>query len=223
MQGKPFFVVFLGAPGAGKGTQAKLLEKATGLPQVSTGDIFREHLRKETELGLLAKTYMDKGELVPDEVTVAMVKDRLSRPDCASGALLDGFPRTVHQAEALDEVAASFGGRVGVVLYLKVPEEALIQRLSGRRICRNCGAVYHEVFNPPKVAGICDLCGGELYQRADDSEETARNRLQVYFRKTMPVIAFYRQRGLLREINGNCKVDDVQAALIAVVESVKLQ
>ncbi len=217
----PFFVVFLGAPGAGKGTQAKLLEKATGLPQVSTGDIFRENLKKETELGLLAKSYMNKGELVPDEVTVAMVRGRLSRPDCARGALLDGFPRTVRQAEALNEVVASLGGQVDVAVYLKVPDEVLIQRLSGRRICRNCGAVYHVLFNPPKVDGVCDLCGGELYQRSDDSAETARNRLQVYFRETLPVIAFYRQQALLREINGNCKVDDVQAALIAVVESVR--
>ncbi len=223
MLAESLFIVFLGAPGAGKGTQAKLLEKELGLLQISTGDIFRKNLQEESELGLLAKSYMDKGELVPDGVTVAMVKERLSHADCAKGALLDGFPRTVAQAEALADLLADLGKRVALTLYLKVPDEILLQRLSGRWICRNCGAVYHTLFSPPKVAGVCDLCGGELYQRPDDKVETAQNRLRVYFEQTAPVIEYYDRLGLLREIDGTQSIEEVHHALLTAIGEVDCQ
>jgi adenylate kinase len=219
MEDAPLFLVFLGAPGAGKGTQARLLSEKLGIPQVSTGDIFRENLKNETELGLLAKGYMEKGELVPDEVTVAMVKERLSRPDCAKGAILDGFPRTIAQAEALDKMLAEMGSSLAAVPYIKVSEDVLLARLSGRWICRNCGAVYHTLYNPPKVPGKCDVCGGELYQREDDKPEVAKNRLKVYFEQTAPLIEYYRGRGLLVEINGEQSIEKVQEDLEAVVKS----
>ncbi len=219
MEGAPLFLVFLGAPGAGKGTQARLLSEKLGIPQVSTGDIFRENLNKGTKLGLLAKGYMEKGELVPDEITVAMVKERLSRPDCARGAILDGFPRTIAQAEALDRILAEKGASLTAVPYIKVSEEVLLARLSGRWICRNCGAVYHMIYNPPKVPGICDICGGELYQREDDKPEVAKNRLKVYFEQTAPLIEYYKRRGLLVEVNGEQSIEKVQEDLEAIIES----
>jgi len=219
MEGAPLFLVLLGAPGAGKGTQARLLSEKLGIPQVSTGDIFRENLNKGTKLGLLAKGYMEKGELVPDEITVAMVKERISRPDCASGAILDGFPRTIAQAEALDRILAEKGASLTAVPYIKVSEEVLLARLSGRWICRNCGAVYHMIYNPPKVPGVCDICGGELYQREDDKPEVAKNRLKVYFEQTAPLIEYYKRRGLLVEVDGEQPIEKVQEDLEAIIKS----
>jgi adenylate kinase len=215
----PTYVVLMGGPGAGKGTQAKRLEAALGLPQIATGDLFRENLKNETELGKLAKTYMDAGELVPDEVTVAMVADRLSRPDAARGALLDGFPRTPSQAAALDKLLAEMGARVNVVPYIHVRPEVLLQRLAGRWTCPVCGHVYHTLFNPPRVAGVCDLDGGKLYQRDDDTEATQKRRIEVYFAQTAPLLDHYQNRGLLVEINGEQPIEQVQQDLIRVIEN----
>ncbi|HIQ04803.1 MAG TPA: adenylate kinase [Anaerolineae bacterium] len=221
MAGDPTYVVLLGAPGAGKGTQARLLEEALGLPQVASGDLFRKHLKNQTELGRLASQYMDRGDLVPDDVTIAMVMDRLGQPDCARGAILDGFPRTVAQAEALAKALHERGYRITVVPYIKVSERELLERLSGRWICRNCQATYHMKFNPPKQVGVCDVCGGELYQRPDDTEKTARNRLRVYFEQTAPLIEYYRQRGLLAEIDGEQTIEQVQHDLLDVIRQAK--
>lgn len=221
MSQEPLYVVLLGAPGAGKGTQAALLSEELGIPQVSSGDLFRENLDQETELGVLAKSYMDKGELVPDDVTIAMVMDRLARPDCAEGAILDGFPRTLTQAQALDEALAGQGHQISVVPYIRVSEETLLARLGGRWTCSQCGAVYHEVFNPPKVAGVCDVCGGTLYQRADDTPETHKKRIDVYMAQTRPLIDYYRADGLLREIDGERDVEGVYGALLDVIQGAR--
>jgi adenylate kinase len=211
------YVVLLGGPGAGKGTQAERLSQALGVPQISTGDLFRENLRNETELGLLAKETMERGELVPDEVTVGMVRERLGRPDCAKGAILDGFPRTVAQAEALEELLTGMGSELAVVPYIKVPEDVLLARLAGRWTCRACGAMYHQLFSPPQEAGVCDRCGGELYQRPDDTPETQRHRIKVYFEQTAPLIDYYREKGLLVEVDGRPGIDEIQAALLGVI------
>lgn len=212
------FVVLLGGPGAGKGTQAERLSEALGIPQVSTGDLFRENLKNETELGLLAKGYMERGELVPDEVTVGMVRERLSRPDAAPGAILDGFPRTIAQAEALESLLIDLGNELAVVPYIKVPEDVLLARLAGRWTCRKCGAMYHQLFSPPKKAGVCDKCGGELYQRPDDTPETQRHRIEVYSDQTAPLIDYYRRKGLLVEVDGRPGIDEIQAELLGVIE-----
>lgn len=214
---KALYIVLLGGPGAGKGTQAELLSKALGIPQVSTGDLFRENLKEETELGLLAKGYMERGELVPDSVTIAMVRERLARPDCEAGAILDGFPRTVAQAEALEAMLAEMGSRLKVVPYIKVSEDVLLSRLAGRWTCRNCGAMYHQLFSPPRQPGVCDKCGGELYQRADDTPETQRHRIQVYFEQTAPLIDYYREKGLLVEVDGQRSIGEVQAELLRII------
>jgi adenylate kinase len=211
-------VILMGGPGAGKGTQAKRLEAALDVPQISTGEIFRENLKHETELGQLARTFMDRGELVPDEVTVAMVEERISRPDCARGVLFDGFPRTVAQAAALDELLAALSAEVTIVPYIHVDRDVLLQRLSGRRTCRQCGRMYHILFNPPNVEGVCDVCGGELYQRADDAEETQQRRIEVYFEQTAPLIEAYRERGLLVEIDGEQSIEAVFQDLLAAVQ-----
>jgi adenylate kinase len=221
MSGQPLYVVLLGAPGAGKGTQAARLSEELGMAHVSSGDLFREHLNRETELGLLAKSYMDKGDLVPDNVTIAMVMDRLSRPDCESGAILDGFPRTVPQAEALDLELAKGGHAISVAPYIRVREQILLARLGGRWTCRECGAIYHQLFNPPKVEGVCDVCGGALYQRPDDTPETHKRRIDVYMEQTQPVIDYYRQAGVLVEIDGEPDVDTVYDALLAAVKKAK--
>jgi adenylate kinase len=218
---EPLYLVLLGGPGAGKGTQAERLSKTLRIPQISTGDLFRENLRQETELGLLAKGYMDRGELVPDEVTVGMVRERLSRPDCARGAILDGFPRTVAQAEALEQLLADMGTGLAAVPYIKVPEDVLLARLAGRWTCRQCGAMYHELFSPPKVASICDRCGGELYQRPDDTPETQKHRIEVYFEQTAPLIDYYRDKGLLVEIDGRPGIEEIQAELVGVIASIQ--
>jgi adenylate kinase len=217
MSVEPKFVVLIGPPGAGKGTQAARLRDALQLPHVASGDLFREHLKQQTELGLRANAYMQRGELVPDDVTIAMVMDRLAQPDCNRGALLDGFPRTIAQAEALDEALAARGQRISVVPCIMVPDEALVERLSGRRVCRTCGEVYHIQYRPPRQEGVCDKDGGELYQRDDDKPETVRNRLKVYWAQTSPLIDYYTRKGLLVKIDGNQPPDRVESALRAAV------
>ena len=207
-------LIFLGAPGAGKGTQAKRVEGALGLPQISTGDMLRAAVRDETKLGLEANEYMKRGDLVPDEVVVGIVKDRLTEGDCASGFILDGFPRTVPQADAL----AAAGVAIDHVIDFEVPQSELVGRLTGRRSCPACGAMFHVMFRAPEQDGICDDCGGDLIQRADDNEETVSSRLAVYGEKTQPLIDYYRERGLLRNVNGTGGLDEVFAAVLAVVK-----
>lgn len=216
------FVVLMGGPGAGKGTQARRLQESLGLPQIATGDLFRAHLEKATELGLLAKKYMDAGELVPDEVTVAMVRERLAQPDCGQGALLDGFPRTISQAKALDELMADMGMHISIVLYVNVDPEILLERLAGRWTCREKGHVFHAIFNPPSKPGICDFDGSTLYQRDDDTRETQSRRVDVYFEQTAPLLEYYRLRGLLVEIDGEQSIDQVQHDLVAAIREAKL-
>jgi adenylate kinase len=213
----PTYIVLLGPPGAGKGTQAEIISQTLGLTHVSSGDIFRENLKKETELGKLAQQFMNRGELVPDDVTIAMIRERLSRPDCAKGALLDGFPRTPAQANALAEMLADMNQKVSVVPYISVPAEALITRLSGRWTCRAEGHVYHEKYNPPKQAGRCDMDGSELYQREDDKPATVENRIRVYLAQTSPLIEYYQQKGLLAEIDGTQPIETVTADLMTAI------
>lgn len=215
------YMIMLGAPGAGKGTQARMLSDTLGLPQISSGDIFRENLKNSTELGLLAKQYMDRGELVPDDVTIKMVMDRISRPDCEHGVVFDGFPRTLAQADALDQALAAQGQAVGLVPLLEVNDDVVINRLAGRRVCRNCQAMYHLEFNPPKVEGRCDKCGGELYRRADDEPETVRNRLFVYYKQTSPLIGYYFAHHVLAALDGDRPMEQVQADLMAHVQKVR--
>ena len=212
------FIVLLGPPGVGKGTQAKVLAEKTGLAHISSGDLFRENLKNQTELGKLAQTYMTKGELVPDDVTVAMVKERLSRPDSKSGAILDGFPRTPAQAEALEAMLGEFGGRVDSVPLITASEDILVDRLTGRWTCRANGHVFNEKTNPPKEDKKCDFDGSELYQRDDDKEETVKNRIQVYVNQTAPLISYYREHGKLIEINGAQSIDRVTEDLLAALK-----
>ena len=212
-------LLLLGAPGAGKGTQAEVLSVELHLAHVSSGDLFRLHMKNQTPLGIAAKQYYDRGELVPDSVVIDMILDRLQAPDTAAGVLLDGFPRTVAQAEALDAELCRRGTPLGRAIYINVPTEVLLDRLSGRWICRNCGAVYHEKFDPPQVAGVCDKCGGALYQRDDDRRETAENRLRVYFEQTLPVIDYYRRQGVLDEVDGAHAIEQVSADLLARVRA----
>jgi len=212
-RGWEMIVVLMGPPGAGKGTQAKAICAELQIVHLSTGDLFREAVREGTPLGLEAQTYMNRGELVPDAVTVAMLLERLDRPDASNGALLDGFPRTLPQAEALEEALRARGSRVDLAIYLAVPREVLLSRLSGRWMCRDCSATYHESFNPPTVAEQCDRCGGELFQRPDDRRETAEHRLDVYMEQTVPVIEYYRRKGILVEVNGDQSREAVERAL----------
>ena len=209
-------LILLGPPGAGKGTQAALVSQQAGVAHVATGDLFRENIRNQTELGLQAKAFVDKGALVPDELTVRMLLDRLDRPDTQKGVLLDGFPRTVDQARALDDALKQRGQAVDQVLYINVGEEEVVRRLAGRWTCRQCGAVYHQVFSPPKEAGKCDQCGGELYQRDDDKPETVRNRLGVYTQQTAPLIDYYKGQGKLLEVNGEQEAGAVGTDLLKV-------
>ena len=211
----PTYIVLLGPPGAGKGTQAQHLSEKLGLPHISSGDIFRENLKNETDLGKLAKGYMDRGELVPDDVTIAMIRERLGRPDAANGALLDGFPRTPAQAEALDEMLKEFNGAVNAVPYIKVPEDVLVERLTGRWTCRQEGHIFHEKYNPPAKPGVCDIDGSPLYQREDDKAETVTRRIRVYLEQTAPLITFYQQRGKLIEIDGTQPIEKVSGDLMA--------
>jgi adenylate kinase len=211
----PTYIVLLGPPGAGKGTQAQRISEELGLAHISSGDIFRENLKNQTELGKVAEGYMKRGELVPDDVTIAMIRERLSRPDTQPGALLDGFPRTPAQAEALEAMLSEFGGKVDAVPYISVPEEVLIERLTGRWTCRAEGHVYHEKFNPPKAAGRCDIDGSELYQREDDKAETVTRRIRVYLDQTKPLIDYYRDRGVLIEVDGTKSIDEVAEELLS--------
>jgi adenylate kinase len=202
-------LVLVGPPGAGKGTQAQFIASHFAVPKISTGDIFRANVSEGTELGLEAKKFMDAGDLVPDEVTIGMVTDRLSHEDTGEGFLLDGFPRTVHQAEVLDEMLSGLEAALDVVLELVVDDEEVVRRLSGRRTCRQCGHVWHLDFDPPATEGSCDRCGGELFQRDDDSEGTIRHRLEVYADQTSPLIGYYGDRGLLRGVDATGPVEDV--------------
>jgi adenylate kinase len=210
----PTYIVMLGPPGVGKGTQANLLAERTGLVHVSSGDLFRENLKNQTELGRLAKSFMDKGELVPDDVTISMIRERLTRPDCAAGAILDGFPRTPVQAEALEKMLAEFKGQVDTVPYITADEEVLVERVSGRWTCRASGHIYHEKFSPPKRAGLCDVDGSDLYQRDDDKVETVKKRIGVYLTQTMPLVDYYRRRGKLVEVDGRQTVEEVNSTLL---------
>lgn len=214
------FVVLLGPPGAGKGTQARLLAQALGVPHISSGDLFRGHLDRETELGLRARQYIEQGALVPDDVTVGMVAERLGHSDCRGGAVLDGFPRTLAQAVALDEILAARGQRVAVAPLIEVTDEEVLRRLTARRLCRACGAVYNMDSEPPRTEGVCDACGGALCVRDDDRLDTVRNRLYTYYKETAPLIGYYFAKGLLARVDGERAVEDVQADLRARVEAV---
>jgi adenylate kinase len=212
------FIVLLGPPGVGKGTQAKILSDKTGLAHISSGDLFRENLKNQTELGKLAQTYMTKGELVPDDVTVAMVKERLTRSDSAAGAILDGFPRTPAQAEALEAILREFQGQVDVVPFITASDDVLVDRLTGRWTCRAAGHVFNDKTHPPATAGKCDVDGSELYQRDDDKEETVKNRIKVYLKQTSPLIDYYRNHGKLVEIDGTQSIDQVSQDLMGAVK-----
>jgi len=202
-------IVLMGLPGAGKGTQAEKIIEEFGIPHISTGDMFRSAIVEGTKMGLEAKSFMDKGLLVPDEVVIGIVEERLSKEDCQVGFLLDGFPRTVAQAEALDLIMKQWAKKIDPVINIEVENSLLLKRLTGRRICKKCGATYHMVFNPPTKEGICDKCGGELYQRADDSEETVATRLEVNIEQTEPLINYYRNQNVLKTVDGNQDIDEV--------------
>lgn len=208
-------ILLMGPPGAGKGTQAEKLTELFNIPHISTGDMFRKAQKDGTELGLKAKSYMEKGQLVPDEVTIGIVRERLAEEDCKSGFLLDGFPRTVQQADALDQILKDLGTQLDAVINIEVAKDFLIERLTGRRVCRGCGATYHVKFNAPKVDGVCDKCGGELYQRADDTIETVGNRLDVYAEQTAPLIDYYAAKKLIKNIDGSQEVEKVLADIKA--------
>jgi len=211
-------IVFLGAPGAGKGTQAATVAGELGLVHIATGDLFRQAMAKGTELGMLAKSYMEKGQLVPDDVTVNMVLERMLAQDCNKGVILDGFPRNIEQAKALDAALSGQAENINKVVYIKVSEEELLKRLSGRWICRSCQTPYHMLYSPPKEAGKCDSCGGELYQRSDDTEETVKERLKVYFKLTAPLIDYYTDESKLVEINGEGAVNEVGTRIITALK-----
>lgn len=210
-------LLIMGRPGAGKGTQAVNIKEYYHIPHISTGDMFRAALKNQTKLGLLAKSYMDQGALVPDEVTIGIVEERLLEPDCKNGFLLDGFPRTIAQAEALDKFLTSNGVKLDAVLDVDVPSEILVKRMVGRRVCKGCGATYHIEFNPPKAEGICDNCGTALIQRADDTEATAVNRLSVYDKQTAPLLEYYEKKNILKTVNGNQPLDKVFEDIKAVL------
>ena len=202
-------IILMGLPGAGKGTQASEIVKKFPIPHISTGDMFRKAIKDETDLGKEAKSYMDRGELVPDEVTVGIVKERISEDDAKKGFLLDGFPRTIDQAESLSQIMSELDREIDAVINIEVPEEELMNRLTGRRICEKCGTTYHLVFNPPKVDGICDIDGGKLYQREDDNPETVSNRLSVNVKQSKPILEYYNNKGVLKNIDGSKDIDEV--------------
>jgi len=208
-------LIMLGPPGAGKGTQAAMLAKRLAIPHVASGDLFREALQAKTELGLKAKSYMERGELVPDELTIAMIRERLLQPDCDEGMILDGFPRTIEQAEALKGLLAEQGKTIEAALFIDAPEEELVRRLSSRWTCRKCQAVYNVISNPPREKGKCDVCGGELYQRIDDEPDTVRNRIRVYWDQTSPLIDYYRDEGLLTTIESEGGIDHVHEKILS--------
>lgn len=202
-------IVLLGPPGAGKGTQAKSISNKYSVPHISTGDIFRYNISNGTPLGIEAKKYLDKGHLVPDELTIDIIKDRLKQEDCKNGFLLDGYPRTVNQAEALETLLEGLGTKLDTALLIKVPKSFIIDRMTGRRVCKACGASYHVLFNPTKTEGVCDLCGGETYQRADDNEATVSERLEIYDAQTQPLIEYYSNKSLLTEVDGTQTIEKV--------------
>ncbi|QTK08675.1 adenylate kinase [Staphylococcus haemolyticus] len=214
-------IILMGLPGAGKGTQASEIVKKFPIPHISTGDMFRKAIKDETDLGKEAKSYMDRGELVPDEVTVGIVKERISEDDAKKGFLLDGFPRTIDQAEALNDIMSELGRNIDAVINIEVPEEELMNRLTGRRICEKCGTTYHLVFNPPKVDGICDIDGGNLYQREDDNPETVSNRLNVNVKQSKPILEYYNEKGVLKNIDGAKDIDDVTKDVIDILDQLK--
>jgi len=212
-------LIMLGPPGAGKGTQAAMLAERLGIPHVASGDLFREALQAETELGLMAKSYMDRGELVPDEVTIAMIRERLLKPDCGKGIILDGFPRTIEQAEALKELLAEQGKMIDAALFIDASEDELVRRLSSRWTCRNCQAIYNLISNPPKEEGKCDVCGGELCQRSDDAPQTVRNRIRIYWEQTSPLTNYYRDEGLLITIESEGGIERVQQKILEALQA----
>jgi len=210
-------IILMGLPGAGKGTQASEIVKKFPIPHISTGDMFRKAIKDETDLGKEAKSYMDRGELVPDEVTVGIVKERISEDDAKKGFLLDGFPRTIDQAESLSQIMSELDREIDAVINIEVPEEELMNRLTGRRICEKCGTTYHLVFNPPKVDGICDIDGGKLYQREDDNPETVSNRLSVNVKQSKPILEYYNNKGVLKNIDGSKDIDEVTKDVIDIL------
>lgn len=214
-------IILMGLPGAGKGTQASEIVKKFPIPHISTGDMFRKAIKDETELGKEAKSYMDRGELVPDEVTVGIVKERLSEDDAKKGFLLDGFPRTLEQAEALSKIMTELGRKIDAVINIEVPEEELMNRLTGRRVCEVCGTTYHLVFNPPKVDGVCDLDGGKLYQREDDNPETVAKRLEVNVKQSKPILEYYDKEGVLKNVDGSKDIQEVTGSVIDSLEDLK--
>jgi adenylate kinase len=214
----PIYIVLLGPPGVGKGTQAEVLTEKLGLPHISSGDIFRENIKKDTDMGKQAQTYIKKGELVPDDITVAMIRERFLRPDCKNGAILDGFPRTPAQADVLALMLEGFGGSINLVPYITAPDEVLMERLAGRWTCRAVGHNFHKKFNPPQKMGVCDFDGSELYQREDDKVETVLHRIDIYQEQTAPLIDYYKKRGVLVEINGSMSIDQVSAQLLSALK-----
>ncbi len=214
-------IILMGLPGAGKGTQASEIVKKFPIPHISTGDMFRKAIKDETDLGKEAKSYMDRGELVPDEVTVGIVKVRISEDDAKKGFLLDGFPRTIEQAEALNNIMSELDRNIDAVINIEVPEEELMNRLTGRRICEKCGTTYHLVFNPPKVDGVCDIDGGKLYQRKDDNPETVSNRLSVNVKQSKPILEYYDEKGVLKNIDGAKDIDEVTKDVIDILDQLK--
>lgn len=210
-------IIMLGAPGAGKGTQAKMIADKYGVPHISTGDIFRANIKNGTELGMEAKKYMDQGLLVPDELTVKILLDRVAKDDCEKGYVLDGFPRTIPQAEVLEEALKNIGDKIDFAIDVDVPDENIVRRMSGRRACLSCGATYHIEHVPPKTEGICDRCGKELVLRDDDKAETVKNRLNVYHEQTQPLIEFYEKKGVLKSIDGTVDMQDVFAAIVSIL------
>jgi adenylate kinase len=215
------FFILLGAPGAGKGTQADIIVKEMGLPHVASGDLFRQALKDETPLGKQAESYMKAGKLVPDEITIKMILERIAQPDCKNGCVFDGFPRTLEQAKALDVALEKEGKSIEKAIYIEVPEEALLDRLTGRYVCRVCQSPYHIKNSPPKKKGVCDKCSGELYQRPDDKEETIRERLKVYFAQTMPLLEYYEKKGKLLRVNGNQHIDEVGKEIVKFLKGLK--
>jgi adenylate kinase len=213
------YIIMLGAPGAGKGTQADILSRELDLPHIASGDLFRQAVEEKTEVGLLAKSYMDKGELVPDEITIKMILERVNQPDCTSGCLLDGFPRTLHQAKVLDEALREQGKSIDKAVYIEVPNEELVKRLSGRWLCRTCQAPYHIISSPPRTPGKCDKCGGELYQRSDDREETVKERLNIFFAQTVPILDYYKKQNKLIRVNGNLGMRGVTREIISALKA----
>jgi adenylate kinase len=213
------YIIMLGAPGAGKGTQADILSQEMNFPHIASGDLFRQALEEKTEVGLLAKSYMDKGKLVPDEVAIKMILERINQPDCTSGCLLDGFPRTLHQAKILDKAFGEQGKAIDKAIYIEVPNEKLVKRISGRQLCRVCQTPYHIISSPPKNPGKCDKCGGELYQRSDDREKTVKERLSIFFAQTVPILDYYKKQNKLIKINGDLGIQEVARAIISALKA----